>query len=304
MNDRRSCAGTPAFPLPRKRALLCLAALCTGGLATQSCADTSRVHSNSEPARRIVSLVPSATEILVELGAADRIIGRTDYDTDARLAGVASFGRNLRASVEAVVAQTPDLVIDPSYARWPASPEVVHRARIATLTTDLQTFADILALIDTLGVLVGVPQRAAALRAELEDGAAQLRRTAPAHRPAALYLVWPDPPRTISSTSYLNEVIELAGARNAFPELRAAWPEISMEVILQRNPGYIIVATEMRGAAERLRAMDRWKNLSAIRANHVIEVPVDLFHRPGPRVIEAARWLRNELQRAAGERCC
>lgn len=301
MYDRLFRAGAPAFPLPRKRALLFVATLCTGAFATASCVDTPHAQPSVRPAGRIVSLVPSATEVLLALGAADRIVGRTDFDTDPRIASVESFGNNMRAGAEAILAHRPHLVIDASYARWTAPAVMSQHIRPATLTTDIQSFADILSLIDTLGTLIGAPGRAASLRAELTAGAIQLHRTAPAIRPTVLYLVWVDPPRTISATSYLNEVIELAGARNAFADLRAPWPEISMEVILQRNPDYIIVTSDIPEAGFRLRAMAGWKSLGAVQANRIIEAPADLFHRPGPRVLDAAWWLREELHRTGGE---
>ena len=297
MTVRLFPAGAPAFPPLRTRAFLLQAALCCTSFATLSCGDTTQVRW-APPAERIVSLVPSATDVLLELGAAARMAGRTDYDRDARIADVTSFGRTMSASSEAILAQHPDLVIDASYAPWRVPAGLSEHAQVATLTTDLQTFADILALIDTIGVLVGEEQRAAALRARLERDAASMRAAAASIRPAVLYLVWADPPRTISSTSYLSEVIELAGARNAFPELELAWPEISMEVILQRDPDFIIVASESPGIAEDLRTMPVWMRLSAVKAGRVIEAPNDLFHRPGPRMITAARWLRDALRKA------
>jgi iron complex transport system substrate-binding protein len=301
MNDRRSRAGTPDFPDSGKRALLFAATLCLGVLPVVACVDDARRPALSHPAQRIVSLVPAATEVLLALGVADRIVGRTDYDTDPRIAHVATLGRTMRASSEAVLARHPDLVIDATYARWAAPSEVRTRARAATFTTDLQTYADILLLIDTLGALVGARQRAAALRIELMRAATELRRTTPTLPPAALYLVWPNPPRTISSTSYLNDVLELAGMRNAFPELRGAWPELSLEVVLQRDPEYIVLATDDAGSSENLRQVRGWRDLSAVRARRIIEVPAGLFHRPGPHVIDAARWLRSALQQRTGQ---
>jgi ABC-type Fe3+-hydroxamate transport system substrate-binding protein len=300
MNERLFSAGPPAFPHQRMRALLFLAALCLPALSVQGCAERAPMRGDRPPPQRIVSLVPSATEILLAIGAADRIVGRTAYDTDLRLAAVFSFGRTMHASTEAILALEPDLVIDASYARWSGPLTLLAGEHIATVTTDVQTYQDILALIDTLGALVDESRRAAALRGDLERDAEQLRQSAPANPPSALYLVWHDPPRTISRHSYLNDVVELAGARNAFADLRQEWPEISLEIILRRDPDYIILAADDGATVERLRLRPGWRELSAVRSGHLIEVPASLFHRPGPRVIDAARWLRAALQHSSG----
>jgi ABC-type Fe3+-hydroxamate transport system substrate-binding protein len=304
MIDRSGHAGAPAHPPSRKRALVFVASLLASALASASCAEVPRPHSDgaAASAQRIVSLVPSATELLLELGAARRIVGRTDYDTDPRIADAVSLGRTMSASVESVLTLTPDLVIESSYARWPASAEVLKQAHVAKLTTNLQTIDDVLSLIDTLGVRIDAPERAAQLRWTLKDAELELRRTLPAEQPTAVYLVWPDPPRTVSSTSYLAEVMALAGLRNAFDDVQAEWPEISLEAILQRDPDYIVVGTDVPGTARRLRELPAWTSLRAVRNDRIVEVPAALFHRPGPRVTDAAWWLRGALTRAGTPR--
>ena len=288
MTNRPYVGGPPVFSHRRTRVFLCSLSLIMIVLAGCS-APPARALDRAR-VQRVVSLVPSATEIIVLLGASDRLVGRTAYDTATAVAQAHSLGKNMQAAPEALAALQPDLIIDAHYARQNSALPVAH------LTTDLQTLADILALIDTLGTLLGVQARADSMRAGILRAVAQLKSQQPARLPSVLYVVWPAPPLTAGRGTFINEVIELAGARNVFGDARTNWPEVSMESVLQRDPDYIIVPVEAELNAARLRALPGWRELRAVRRGHIIEVPQELFGRPGPRVIEAALMLRSELR--------
>src|SRR5690606_16234427 len=294
-------------------ALLALAVACgradAGGSpgALEVRDDLGRRVALHQPVRRIVSAVPSATELLLALGAADRLIARTDYDGDARLVHLPSLGRDIHPGIEAVLALRPDLVI--------AQPDEAGRGLVAGLdalgvpvyAADVhrQRVAGIAATARRLALLVGEAARGDSLAAAIESGLDSLRRAAPpGPRPSVLYLVWHQPAYAAGAGSYAHELIEAAGGVNVLGDVRLEWPEVGLEGIVRRDPDYLVVPGG-RGALrpEWLTELPGWRELGAVRERRVIVVDNDLFNRPGPRVVEAARVLADALRArgSAGE---
>ena len=295
MNDRLSTAGSPVFPHWGNRAFffLALAALGCGAVA---CERAPAAQPVPRPAQRIVSVVPSVTELIVALGAADRLSARTAWDDSARLGALPSLGRTMQPGAEAVLALQPDLFIDADYAHNAEQARVFAQRGVRTLTTKLQTLADVRALIDTLGVLLHVGAQADSLNAALEQRKNALLRDTPTQPASALYLIWPNPAQVAGGGTYIDEVLQLAGARNAFADV-SGWPEVTVEAILARDPDYIIVpAGRAHFAESALRKMPGWRELSAVRKRRIVLVPAELFERPGIRALDGAELLRRLLR--------
>lgn len=292
-------------------ALLALAVACgradAGGSpgALEVRDDVGRRVALHEPAQRIVSAVPSATELLVALGAADRLIARTAYDGDARLAHLPSLGRDIHPGIEAVLALRPDLVI--------AQPDEAGRGLVAGLdavgvpvyAADVhrQRVAGIAATARRLALLIGEAARGDSLAAAIEGGLDSLRRAIPpGPRPSVLYLVWHQPAYAAGAGSYAHELIEAAGGANVLGDVRLEWPEVGLEEIVRRDPDYLVVPSGRDALRpEWLAELPGWRELGAVREGRVIVVDNGLFNRPGPRVVEAARVLAAALRaREAG----
>ena len=301
MNDRFFSAGSPVFPLWGNRAFLFLALACLA-CAWGACERAPAAEPGRHSAQRIVSVVPSVTELIVALGAADRLSARTAYDDDARLHALPTLGRTMQPSAEAVLALQPDLYIDAAYAHSAQQARAFAQHGVQTLTTNLQTFADVCALIDTLGALLGLQERAGSLNRAIAQRMSALRRTEPARRPTALYLIWPNPARIAGGGTYIDEVLQLAGARNAFADL-TGWPQVTIESVVARNPDYIIVPAgrvQFSGAA--LSDLPGWRELNAVRSGHVVALPAELLERPGLRALDGAELLRRLLhERESGQ---
>lgn len=258
--------------------------------------DIGRRITLPRPASRIISLLPATTETLVALGAGDRLVGRTDYD-DPELDHLPSVGGGLTPSLEAIAALRPDLVI-----AWEESGESRIRPRleslgIPVLAVQTRDTADIFANIGRLAALTGLDARgdslAAGVRRELE---AIRRSVADRHHPSAVYIVGLDPPIVAGPNLFIGEILTLAGARNVFPELEAASPQISMEEILRRRPEVVLIPGSGEGAlpAERLAGEPGWGEL-ARSGTRMVAVPADVLHRPGPGIAEGARIIRDAL---------
>ncbi|HEX7051921.1 MAG TPA: cobalamin-binding protein [Longimicrobiales bacterium] len=264
--------------------------------------DAGRPIGVARPVRRIISVSPSATELLVALGAADRLITRTDYDTDPRLARLPSLGPTTSPDAEAVFALRPELVIAPRDVGPRTLVARLDALGVPVYVADVQRVADIFSTTRRLGALVGLADRADSLVATLRAGFEAVRRAyRSSRRPTVFYVVWHDPPQTTGPGTFIDEVISAAGARNVFADVGLPWPQVSLEALVHRDPDYIVlpVGTTHTTTPARLGTLPGWRELTAVREGRIIVVESDLFNRPGPRFVEAARTLGRALHAGA-----
>ena len=247
------------------------------------------------PARRVISLVPSATETIIAIGAVDRIVGRTRYDVAPEIATVPSVGGTIDPSIESVVALRPDLVIG-----WDTDKRRQVRTKLATLGIPVlslrtQDTSDVFHGISHLGRLLGrdtaASRLAASIRSQLDS--VRLEVTGQPVR-SVLFVVYPDPPMTAGTHTFIDELIGLAGGRSVFSDLSQLWPTISMEEIVRRRPDLLIVPQgELKDdSLARFRSRPGWRDLAAVRAGRVATVPANLVQRPGANIGNAARALQ------------
>jgi iron complex transport system substrate-binding protein len=246
------------------------------------------------PARRIVSTMQSATEWLVLLGQARRLVARTDFDHEPELAALPSIGGGLDPSAEAVAALKPDVVVG---WRNRSSADLQHALapfHIPVLSFETTDTADVFRNLVRLGVLVDQRDRAESLASDLRTRLRAVKADAcPAGASAAptvLLVLWTDPPMTAGGGTWMTTVLEAACLRNAFADVPTAWPTVSMEAITARRPDWILTSRGTPGQRlAELRSKPGWRDLDAVRAGRIIEIPGDLFARAGPSIAEAAR---------------
>ena len=267
--------------------------LSRGGRGTPACVDAGlEAH---RPAERIVSLLPSVTEILVALGAGGRLVARTDYDRDSTLARLPSVGGGLNPSLERLTVLRPDLVVG-----WSGDQSLDQLARHGVLVyrPPSQTLADVRCTMLRLGRALGLETAADSLTRAIDGDVEAVRRAVQGRpRPSVFYVVWLDPPMTAGPGTFLDELIAIAGGQNAFADAPSQWPTVSLEAVLRRQPAVVVVPRGERGAERtaRLRSTAGWRDLRAVRTGRVIEVDAELFNRPGPRVGTAAKTLARLL---------
>jgi iron complex transport system substrate-binding protein len=246
------------------------------------------------PAQRVISLVPSATESLIALGATNQIVGRTRYDTSPEVAGLPSVGGGIDASIEAIVNLKPDLVI-----AWGSDARMITRDRLVALGVPVfviktEDTTDIFRGIASLGRLTGHDSAAASISASVRRDLDDVHRAA-AGRPArsVFYVVYNDPPMTAGPRTFISQLIALAGGRSIVTDSSQLWPNIAMEEIVKRDPDLVIVPVgeSRESSLEHLRQLSGWRSLRAVREGHVVTVPADLANRPSPAIATSARVL-------------
>ena len=242
-------------------------------------------------ARRVVSLNPVTTEIFFAIGAGNRLVGRTHWDLYPAVArAVPDLGSAMPPNVEAVLAVHPDLVVLYASTMNRAAARQFRHAGIPTIALRTDHVTDLRRTLLMLARAIGDSASGARVADSVERTLAAVQaRPRLAKPPTVFWHIWDKPLLTIGRGSYMNELVEDAGAVNIFGDLDAPSPQITMEEIVRRNPDYILAGPVN---AKSILSSPVWQAVPAVRAGHVLIVDTTLVGRPGPRIGEAARHLR------------
>ena len=268
-------------PAPARRAALAvLLALAAGAAA-------------AAPARRIVSLNPSLTAILLALGARDALVGVDSFSAKQQpeVAGLPTVGGLYNPSLEAVVALAPDLVVFVPTAEQRDFQRRLEALALPTEPFDPLSFEDVLGSILRLGERVGreaaAQERVAAIRAARRAVEA---RAEGRPRPRAVLILQREPLFIVGRGSFVDEMLGAAGAENVGRAFAEPWPRVTTEWLLAAAPEVIVDGSDVSGDAVRYWA--RWPSLPAVRDGRVVAVPQGAVALPGP-------WLDRSLEQLA-----
>src|SRR5215831_18331098 len=247
---------------------------------------------------RIVSLAPNLTEIVYALGAADRLVGDTNYcDTPPAAQQKPHVGDPQRPSLEAIVALHPDLVLATTSINNVATADAIQKLGIPVYTSDPNTVRGVLDSIvhtaDVIGSKAEGEALAASLRARLEATRARVADKPLAH---VIFLVWLAPPMSIGVNTFIADALRWAGAESVLVTDQR-WPQPSLEEILRLQPDYIVSTAGHEGAVadlSALRARTGWRDLMAVKLGRVVTVSEEI-DRPSPGLVNAIEELAHKL---------
>lgn len=291
----------------RRRAFGGARALLTVGLATLAACVEPAADATSSPVGgaglRVVSLVPSATRLIADLGAADRLVGRTEADTDPELAHLPSVGQVLNPDLERVASLRPDLLV-----AWRQADTALLRRALPSgarlLTTGPDRLADVVPALRELAVALGPEARfrgeTLALRwaRELEGAPAEGARDGAGGRVRTLWVVWTDPLTVAGPDTHVDDLMRWAGARNVVASGSGSWPTLSWEAAAALDPE-VVVWGDRAGVAEPGGRPGAWHAIRAVAEGRVVVVPADSAHVPGLHSPRLARALARRIARSA-----
>jgi iron complex transport system substrate-binding protein len=239
---------------------------------------------------KIVSLSPAMTEILFALGAEDKLVGVTtfcDYPEEAKqLYKVGDFSH---PSIERIIGLKPDLVIVnlPEQLRVK---QTLEKLNINIFISSPKSLSDIYREIAMIGELIKKKSAADSLIGYMK---ANIDQSKPENKKRVYVELAPRPIVTIGSASFLNELIELAGAKNIFSDLNKEYPIVSQETVIKRDPELILLL-HPGNISDRV----GWKEIAAVKNKRIFkDLNQDYLLRPGPRLVEGF----NTLKRALGD---
>jgi iron complex transport system substrate-binding protein len=204
-----------------------------------------RQHLGPKPppeVRRVVTLAPALSDVVLALGAQDRLVGVTRFDDDPRTRAVPRIGGYNDPQPEAVLALKPDLVLaEPAPAnRGPV--ETLARLGIPVETFPLSTVADIEDAISGIADLLQLPERGRELREALERSRQDARTRAKGHPRIRVLLVFGlDPLVVASALGFAGELLEDAGGENAAGKNALPFFRMSAEAAVRAAPEVIVL---------------------------------------------------------------
>lgn len=312
MNPSRLRRDGPTLgPSPRgridSRPVATLALLAAGVLGACGGGADSPSPAPAAPARRVVSLAPSHTELLFALGAGDAVVGVTTFcDRPPEALARPRVGDAKTVSLETVAALEPDLVVVNAAATAEALGPLRARVRVLPVPTD--SLPELLEAVTVLGEAVGRADRARALRAEMEAALeAARRRGAGRARTRVLLVVQREPFVVAGGGSYVDALLRALGYENAAGDLGQPWPSLSAEAVLARAPDAVVDAAlgpaGRAGDGAAVRSFwARYPMLPAVRDGRVRALADEAALRPGPDVAGALRALEESVAPAPAGR--
>jgi len=235
--------------------------------------------------QRIVSLVPSVTEVLFALGAGERIVGVTQFCTyppEARQKP--RIGSYADPGLEAIALQNPDLVITAADMSNPGLLSRLEALGIPVYIVYPRSIATTLATIRELGVLVNETEAAAQLASTLDRAVRKVAAaTAASPKPRVLLSVEIDPLTVAGPQTLADDLIRAAGGRNVVPPGPGRYPTWGIEAVLAADPDLILVSPHPNQPNPE-RFFAAWPELQAVRNHQIITIEPDWIHRPGPRL--------------------
>ena len=200
-------------------------------------------HTFDTAPRRMVSLVPSATEALLAMALADHLVGRTDYDRMPELAGLPSVGGGLQPNLEILVSLDLDLVIRFAGDSDLATAERLTELGIPHFAVQPDGIEDVLTIIRDLGRITDASGVADATLREIRDALDDVaRRVDELPEPRVVYLLGGDPPWVAGPGTYIDELMAVAGGKNVFADLGTLYAPVSMEALLDRDLDLILLS--------------------------------------------------------------
>ncbi len=260
--------------------------------------DLGRAVQVNAPARRIVTAAPFLTELAFAAGAGAQVVGvsaYSDYPPEAKQLPQVSSAAGF--SIEAIAALHPDLVLVWKDSVRPEDVERIGRFGAAVFVAQGRTLDDVPRLLGAIGRLTGHDTRAAADRYAAE--LARLRREYSARRKLPAFLeIWHRPLTTVSGRHFINDALEICGARNVFEELPGVAPTVSWEAVYARDPEVVVGVGSARDAEEFRAQWREHGTLSAVKAGRLVFVDPDTIQRPTTRTPEGLAQLCAALDRA------
>ena len=250
------------------------------------------------PGQRVVSLSPSLTELVCELGGRSNLVGRSsacDYpESVAEIPVVGGFGQ---PNLEAVIRAKPDAVIITDIEQAGLI-QAMKKMKLDVQVLPCESWSDLMKAAQRVGVILRREEAADAWVTRMEAGkrSVEASNASGPRRPKVFVKIWDDPIITAGQNCYLTELITMAGGENIAVEFDQPYAKISLEWVMKHPPDYILSLMHSEAAING--AHHPLDKLQAAQAGRICDAgPHGLLMRPGPRWLTAVEYLRACFQK-------
>ena len=260
----------------------------------------------AEPATRVVALTAADCEILYALGAGDLLVGRGEYcDYPAAVLEVPSVQSGYETNLEQILALEPQVLLMAMMAQPEEHVAALEAAGVRVVVSDAQDIPGVYTAIEMIGTLLGRETEAAGMIDSMKAAFSELAEGAGGDGEKTVYFevspleygLW-----TAGADTFMNEIAELLGLRNAFADV-SGWAEISEEQVLERNPDYIVTISMYFGEGptpvEEILGRAGWQNVTAVKNGAILHLENNELSRPSYRLVDGARALYQFVYGAA-----
>ena len=245
---------------------------------------------------RVICLMPTVTDTVYALGAGDDVVAISDYTKyPAAALKKPSVGDLIKPSIEIILSLHPDLVI----GMQPKGPmevtDQLERAGIPIFLVSPHGIAGILHSVQSIGTAMNRTPEADALVHSLQQRVDAVKsRTQGMPAPRVFMPVWYDPITTIGKKAFITEIIAAAGGRSVTDDLPTEWPQISMEVVLERAPDALLLVRGGKTTLKVLEGRPGWSSMAAIKGQRAYYVD-DRINLASPVAIDALEDLAKQF---------
>lgn len=249
--------------------------------------------------KRIVSLAPSITECIFAAGAGDLVVGVTDYcdypyNFKAWVAAgnMTSIGNYWQPAVEPIMAVNPDLVFASGDG---ASNDAAYKLRDLGYTVILLNPTTVQEILNDMTLIGKITERNSAATAAVNNIQTRINAITSkvadiSDKPTVCYMMGTT--YSAGSGSFISDLITWAGGVNVFSDLEAAYPQVSREAIMARNPNIIITS----GSTSTFLTNANWSTIDAVINQRVYSVNnYNAYARSGPRFIDALEDIASKI---------
>ncbi len=240
------------------------------------------------PPQRIISVVPSQTELLYDLGLDKEVVGVTKFCVHPAewFRSKVRVGGTKQLNIDKIISLKPDLIIANKEENLQAQIEEELAHIVPVWVSDIQSIDQALTMIQQIGILVNKEQAANELVTDIADGFKIMRKAATPLKVA--YFIWRDPWMSIGGDTFINNILEMIGWQNVLKdELR--YPEISLEQLVSYKPDIVLLSSEPFPFKE--------KHIAEINAVlprvKVLLVDGEMFSWYGSRMLKAIPYLES-----------
>lgn len=263
---------------------------------TKKDAQNPNVKAKQSIPQRIVSLSPASTEILFAVGAENQIVAVSDfsdYPPQAQnLPKVGGFdGKTL--SLEKILSFNPDFVYLTNVMHNHLIPHF-ESLNIDYYLSDANSFEQVKNEILQIAKITGHTSNGENLVKEIDSAITKINSQNQLLQKTTVYWeVWNSPFMSVGNSSFINDLIKTAGGINIFQEIAQAYPTVSEETIVAKNPQIIIIPQNSGITVDSVKNRKGWSQIDAVKNDKIFIVDDNLLTRSGARIGESAEYLAN-----------